>query len=65
MASSDFHKLLKYFNGPAIVAFFKTIYIKISCFNFRIKHLVNGAQFFYDNCVAGAATTVISHLTKM
>ena len=28
-------------------------------------HLVSGAQFFNDTCVAGAAVTVISPLTKM
>ena len=30
-----------------------------------VIHLVNGAQFLNATCVAGAATTVISPLTKM
>ena len=30
-----------------------------------VIHLVNGAQFLNATCVAGAATTVISSLTKM
>ena len=30
-----------------------------------VIHLVNGAQFVSDTCVAGAAVTVISLLTKI
>ena len=30
-----------------------------------VIHLVNGAKFLNATCVAGAATTVISPLTKM
>ena len=30
-----------------------------------VRHLVNGAQFLNATCVTGAATTVISPLTKM
>ena len=30
-----------------------------------VIHLVNGAQFLNDTCVAGAAVTVISPCTKM
>ena len=30
-----------------------------------VIHLVNGAQFLNDTCVAGAAVTVISPLTKI
>ena len=30
-----------------------------------VIHLVNGAQFLSTTCVAGAATAVISPLTKM
>ena len=30
-----------------------------------VIHLVNGAQFLNDTCVAGAAVTVISTCTKM
>ena len=30
-----------------------------------VIHLVNGAQYLNDTCVAGAALTVISPFTKM
>ena len=30
-----------------------------------VIHLVNGAQFLNATCVAGAAKTIISSLTKM
>ena len=30
-----------------------------------VIHLVNGSQYLNDTCVAGAAVTVISPLTKM
>ena len=38
---------------------------KSSASSFIVKHLANGAQFLNDTCVAGAAVTVTSPLTKM
>ena len=44
---------------------FKSSASSIDTLSIFVIHLVNGAQFLNTTCVAGAAMTVLSPLTKM